>query len=252
MPEHDTFDLDAAFARLEQDIAGISAPRGAGAAIATARRRRRTAIGGAVAGLALVVGTLAVSQGIASRNESIGPAQLPSPAPLDAAALSAATEGWVSDWGPVDTPGQFKNRGAHGPRCLGAMGKDFDKPAAQSTGAGGAGLLVGRGGESMSSFAQWSADHPNASRMVYAAVVASVDACPQVTSDRQYLWEGAQAHSWTIRVGGQETQQLWMARADNAVGFLWIGGSAGRAPEDVVQRVASAFVAGLEDPKSFH
>jgi hypothetical protein len=251
MPEHDTYDLDAAFARLEQDIAGLSSPRGAGAAIATARRRRRTAIGGAVAGLALVVGAVAVGQGVASRNASVGPAQLPAPAPFDAPALSAATEGWVSHWGPLSKPGQFSNRGADAPRCLGAMAKDFDRPAAGPTGGGG-GVLVSHGEESLSSLAQWSADHQNASSVVYAAVVTSVDACPNVTSDRPYLWEGARAHSWTIRVAGKETQHLWVARANNAVGYLWTGGSTGLPPENVDQRVASALVAGLRSSKSFH
>ncbi len=109
MPEHDTFDLDAAFAALEQNIAGLSSPRDAGAAIATARRRRRTAIGGAFVGLALVIGAVVAGQGIASRNESVGPAQLPTPALFDAPALSAATEGWVSHWGYLSKPGQFSN-----------------------------------------------------------------------------------------------------------------------------------------------
>ncbi len=113
-------------------------------------------------------------------------------------------------------------------------------------------MLVSHDEESSSALAQWGADQPNASSVVYAAVVASVDACPQATSDREYAWEGARAHSWTITVGGQETQHLWVARTDNAVGFLWTGGSAGHVPEDVDQRVASALVAGLLSSKSFH
>ena len=42
MPEHDLFDLDAAFASLERDIATVSSPRGAGQAVASARHRRQT------------------------------------------------------------------------------------------------------------------------------------------------------------------------------------------------------------------
>ena len=99
MPEPDTFDLDAAFDALERDIAGLSRGPGASRAVSTARRRRRTTIG-AVAAVALVaIGGVALAQGVGSHETSIEPAAtLPPPAPLDAAAMTRATEGWTTPW----------------------------------------------------------------------------------------------------------------------------------------------------------
>jgi hypothetical protein len=98
MPEHDTYDLDAAFRDLEHDIGDRSRPAGAAAAISTARRRRLTAIGGIAAGLALVVGGVVATQGLATRDSTIGPTGRPSVAPLDATHLTEATSGWVPAW----------------------------------------------------------------------------------------------------------------------------------------------------------
>ena len=53
MPEHETYDLDAAFARLEQDLSTLSRGPGADRAVSTARRRRRTTVA-AVAAVAIV------------------------------------------------------------------------------------------------------------------------------------------------------------------------------------------------------
>ncbi len=252
MPEHDTFDLDAAFSRLEHDVAGISSPRGAGAAIATARRRRRTTIGAVAAVAVLVLGAAAVGQGIAGRDTSIGPAQLPPPAPFDASSLSAATRGWVSDWGAPTKPDQISFQGSAAPRCLGAMADDFDKPATPGPVGAGGGVLVSQGGAAaLTTLAEWGADHPDASTVGYAAVVASIDACGQASPDRRYTWDGGEGRSWTISSGDQ-TQHIWVARTARAVGVLWTGGSAGPVPDDVDQQVSIALVAGLESPKSFN
>jgi hypothetical protein len=252
MPEHDTFDLDAAFAALEQDLAGITSPRGAGAAIATARRRRRTTVGAIAAGAVLVVGAAAVGQGIASRDTSVGPAELPPPSPFDASALTAATQGWAADWHSPATPGEVSFQGPDAPRCLAAMADDFDTPGTPGPVAGGGGLLVSQGGEaSMTTLAQWGADRPDASIVGYGAVIASVDGCAHATADREFTWDGGQGRSWTITVGGQKTQHMWVVRTDRALGVLWTGGSAGPVPDDVDQQVASALVAGLQSSKSF-
>src|SRR5262249_17575737 len=64
-------------------------------------------------------------------------------------------------------------------------------------------------------------------------------------------WNGAVGRSWTVSVNDQESQHLWVARTDRAVGVVWAGGSAGPVPDDVDQQVTQALVAGLLSPKSF-
>jgi hypothetical protein len=251
MPEHDIYDLDAAFRALEQDIAGRSAPHGAGAAVHTARRRRRTTIGAVAAVAVLAVGGVALGQGIATHTDSVGPSQLPAPAPLNASSLSTATQGWVSDWrAPKNQSDGFSLEGAP-PRCLDAFDGTAEKPATPDPDRSGGSLLVAENEASISTLAEWNGDHPDASTVGYAAVVASVDACAQATPDRDYTWAGGQGRSWTISTGGQETQHLWVARTDSAVGFLWTGGTAGPVPDEVDQRVTSALLSGLLSPDSF-
>jgi len=250
MPDRDTFDLDAAFRDLEQDIAGASSPRAAGAAIATARRRRRTTVVGAVAGLALVVGAAVVGQGLATRDDSVGPANLLHPAVFDAAALSAATDGWSSGWRmPTRSDGvRLKDSP---PLCLGAVEGTVDQPATPDPARSGGSVLATDDEVSLSTLAGWNDDHPDASVAGYTAVVASVGACSQATAAHDYAWDGAQGRSWTISVGGAEKQHLWVVRTDRAVGVLWAGGSAGPVPDAVDARVASALVAGLQSSRSF-
>jgi hypothetical protein len=252
MPEHDIDDLDAAFARLENSIAGSTQARGAGAAIATARRRRRTKVGAVAAAAVLVVGGVALAQGVTTHDNAIAPAGLPSPAPFDASALNAATEGWQTDWHSPTKPDEISLQGSAAPRCLESMAADFDKPATPGPEGAGGGVLVSRGGAaSLTTLAEWGADHPDASSVGYAAVAASIDSCAQASPDREYTWDGAVGRSWTISVNDQASQHLWVARTDSAIGVVWAGGSAGPVPDEVDQRVTSALVAGLLSPKSF-
>ncbi len=101
MPDQDLFDLDTAFARLERDIAGISSPRGAGLAVSTARRRRRTTIASVAAVAVLAVAGVAIGQGVGRHDGGIGPSDqpVPDPTPLTVQTFSAATAGWVGGWG---------------------------------------------------------------------------------------------------------------------------------------------------------
>jgi hypothetical protein len=103
MPDPDTFDLDAAFHALEQDVAGVSSPLGASLAVGAARRRRGTTVAACVAGLALVVGSVALAAGTL-HHQRVAPATVPTaPAVLDGPHLSAATHGWTGEW-TANTP----------------------------------------------------------------------------------------------------------------------------------------------------
>ncbi len=250
MPDHDTFDLDAAFRDLEQDIGGISTPRGARSAVSTARHRRRRAIGGAVAGLAIVVGAVAVGQGVATRSHTLDPADLPSPATFDAAALSVATDGWAEGWRTPTKADESSLDSAASPRCLDSLdvGDKIPDPARS-----GSLLVVSQdaGTAALGSLLEWSDDQSDTAAGGYAALVAGIDGCSKVTSGQQYAWDGGRARSWDVSRSGDDSQHLWVAQTGRGVAILWTGGSAGPVPDDVDARVAAALVAGLQAPGSY-
>ena len=110
MPDHDTRDLDAAFARLEQEITALSTAPGAGAAVARARRRRRTTVGVVAAVVGLIVAGTAGGAYIHRQNAG-DLASLPGATAFDPDALSAASSEWASDWA-VPTKADEKTLGA--------------------------------------------------------------------------------------------------------------------------------------------
>jgi hypothetical protein len=252
MPEHDTFDLDATFRAFERDVAGVTHPRDAGAAVATARRRRRTTIGAVSAATVLVVGGVIAGQSIATRNTSVGPAQLPPPAAFDARALAEATRGWVPEWHSLTKQGQISTRGADAPRCIATLNDDFGRPGDPGAIGAGGGLLVSPGGAASTTWlSEWGTDHPGASTVAYAAVVRSIDGCTEASADRTYTWDGGVGRSWTITVG-RHAQHLWVSRTDRSIGVVWGRAPTGAVPDDVDRRVASLLVSWLQSPKSFH
>jgi hypothetical protein len=251
MPE--TFDLDEAFRALEHDISTRSLARGASAAIGTARRRRRTTVGGLAAAVALVViGGVAVAQGVGTHSSSVEPAGLPSPAPYDNHSLSQATKGWTGDWTRLragNLAGLRKT--ALGPHCLAKMVSAIGRSTPNSTRSGG-GIAVSPGAEVARSWLTgWSDDHSDAARSAYPALVSAFAACAQASPAHSYLWVDARARSWDVTGSASQAQHLWVAQADDAVAILWMGGSAGAVPNRVDRRVAHALVAGLQSPASF-
>jgi hypothetical protein len=251
MPDHDTFDLDRAFSSLERDIATVSSPRGAAQAVASARRRRRTTYGAVAAVALLAVGAAAIGQGLATRDDSVGPAELPTPAAFDAAALSAATDGWTSDWRTPTKTDQPAFQADSAPQCLQAVEGSTDEQATPDPARTGGGLLVADDEASLGTLAEWGDDHPGASTAGYDAVVTTLDRCAQATAAHDYTWNGARGQSWTVTSGGQPSQHIWIAQTGRAVGVLWAGGSAGPVPDAVDEHVISALVAGLQSPESF-
>lgn len=109
MPDLDQLDprLDAAFEHIARDVSGRSTPLGARAAIRTSRRRRG-ALAGSVAVLALVAGGVAAGQflpgedgaGIAERGDGLvsDARPLPDPTPFSMELLDAGTAGWLGPW----------------------------------------------------------------------------------------------------------------------------------------------------------
>lgn len=253
MPETDTFDLDAAFARLEHDIADSSSPRGAGVAIATARTRRRRRTIAAVAAVALVaVGGVALAGGLGSHDTTVEPAGLPSPAPYDNAALTQATKGWAGPWGDLTSDPLSVDNQLLDPHCLAPLATAVSRSAPGSTRSGG-GIAVTPGVQAIarSWLTGWSDDHPDAARAAYAALVPAFASCAQASPAHSYAWVDAQAESWDVTGSGPGTQHLWVAEADDALAVVSIISPGGPVPGDVDRRVAEALVAGLQSPASF-
>src|SRR5204863_4640645 len=100
MPEHDTLDLDSAFAAFERDITSIWTAPGAGRAMSAVGHRRRAAVGVVVSAAVLAVIAVAAGYGLLARTgNAVGPADgLPDPRPIDAASLTDATTGWTPAW----------------------------------------------------------------------------------------------------------------------------------------------------------
>jgi hypothetical protein len=248
MPEHETFDFETAFARLERDIADITSPHGARLAVATARRRRRTTVGGALAVALVTVGAVVAFQG-SGRNASVGPADatVPSPAPLTPEALSAATAGWVGPW--QDPPDVATIQGGdhqespgcalHGRPWLG----DFlhRGSAFYSTAAGQTGDLV-------------SLEYPTAHADVFAAdLKQSYAGCRPAASDTIGYDDGSSAayYDVPVRATGGEVQ-VWTARWHDRQAVFVLDATGTAPPEEVVLRVADALVAALQVDSTLH
>jgi hypothetical protein len=247
MREHDTYDLDAAFARLEQDVADVSSPRGAGLAVTSARRRRRTTIGAVVA-VAVIAASTAGGAYVHQRT-SIAPAGLPRAAAFDGAALSDATAGWTSGWAkPTKADADALDSGAE-PRCLNWSSKTASADPARY----GVPLFVSGEGElAFGTFGEWDTDHASVPVTDYAEVTAAIDRCAGASPAQTYAWDGAEGRSWTIssRVSA-DAQHVWVAREGNSIALLWTGGPAGPVPDAVDQAVMTALVAGMLSPESY-
>lgn len=254
MPEHDTFDLDAAFRDFEHDVAGLSRPRGAVAAIATARRRRRTTWAGIAAGLALVTGTAAVAQGVATHHDADGPAGAPAPAVFDAAAFNRATTGWVTGWRSVHSA-DMAQMGTFAQRCVQDLGTDDGASNPSTPEAARAGDVVLTNAQTFSiavgTFFQWSPAHASTADDAYAAIRTGIENCPAVAAHETFGWAGARGQSWEVGTP-QHRQHLWLAEADHGVAVLWTtGGGSDGIPDQVDRRVMTALVAGLGAPGTY-
>jgi hypothetical protein len=246
MPDHDLFDLDDAFASLERDIATVSSSLGAGQAIATARRRRRTTYGALAAVAVLAAGGVAIGQGLGGRDGSVGPSEqpLPPPTPLSAAAFSTATTGWVDGWAQP-TPGQADSLGSV--TCLGGESNSGALNAATRTG----GDIYGAGSTEVAYALglEFSGDKIDAAM---AAMAASVANCkPTATATTTYA-DGSQATFYQLPpMSGKGGIELWTARFGDRLGLAIVGGTPNEPPADVVGRVDDLLIGALQVDGTF-
>jgi hypothetical protein len=242
MPEHDTFDLDAAFRHLDHDVAGLSSPRGAAAAVSAARRRRRTTITGAVAGLALVVGAVTAVQGVVTDHDTIGPADLPSPAPLDATHLTAATSGWTPAWtGKTRRARQLIEQTFGGP-CTWRVKGDPSAMTYLGDQQDDAALISMSRGTSGS----------GAARNAWQLLARDMGACPEATL--MTSTDAGRAHVRLYRVTQGEQlppSYTWVVSTGEGVGLLTIMRVATPPPTTTQRAVGRALLAAVQDPASY-
>ncbi len=245
MPDHDTFDLEAAFRGLADDIAHVTNAPGADIAVRGARRRRRTTLGAAVAGVALVVGAVAVA-GIGKHDDAVTPVDhLPAPAPLDGPHLTAATGGWTPAWGPETKAVRDEIASAFGGHCL------ADIPG------GGRGALLALASTSRTGALAEMTDFGSRSREAAASwrrVERQLGRCPEahlVSSFR--IPSGGAGHTYRIDPSGRETapEYAWIVTTGRQVGELKIFGQRDPLPEVNDPQVARAFLAALQNPSSY-
>ena len=247
MPEHETFDLDAAFARLEQDITTLSTAPGAGAAVSRARRRRRTRAGAVAAVAVLAVTGVAVGQG-ARHDSAIEPASsLPTPAVLDAAALSTATHGWTSAWSPASSQSAVVLT-KEVLRCLDQAA--VATQAAPDRGSGDLSFTAGQAA-SFATLEDFQEDTATA-EAVWADLAQTIGQCSNATLSGQQAWDGGEALSYALSAPTGKTEHLWIARTGSTFGMLWVANAAEPVPGGDDRAVMTALVAALLSPKSYH
>jgi len=246
MPEHDLFDLDDAFSSLERDIATISSPRGAGQAVGTARRRRRTTYGSIAAVAVLAVGAVAIGQGLAGRDGAVGPSDqpLPPPTPLSAGAFSTATAGWVDGWGK---PTSAQSDSLNSVDCLGSGSDTKALDAATRTG----GDIYGAGSTEVvyALGLDFPADKIDAAT---SAIAAAVRSCKPTVSATTTYADGSEVTFYQLPPkNGSGDIELWTARFGDRLGLAVAGGTPDEPPADVVAQVGDLLVGVLQVDSTF-
>ncbi|MDX6368485.1 MAG: hypothetical protein QOK30_3561, partial [Nocardioidaceae bacterium] len=241
----DLFDIDDAFSALEREIATISSPRGAAHAVASARRRRRTTYGAIAAVAVLAVGGAAISQGLGGRDGAVGPSdQLPPPAELTPAALSAATAGWIDGWG---TPDDTQTRSLASVTCLRHNNSNaFDhaiRGGEHAYGAGSTEITYMLGME-------FPADRVDAAVAAMATKAASCN--PTVTSTKTYT-DGSQATFYQLpATSGSGDLELWTAQYGDRLALAVMAGTTNEPPADVVGHVDDLLLGALQVDTTFN
>lgn len=256
MPDLDTFDLDAAFRGLEQHVADRTTSRGAGLAIDTARRRRRTTVGAIAAVAVLAVGGAVIGQGLGGQDHTVGPTGFPRSSAFDADAFNSAAAGWTSGW-TLAASEAFVSLQGLSDACASAFDGIGGGPAPERV--GGPDFTSSVYGSAVSRFQQWGPSHPGAASNLYAAAMTELGPCTNGSRMRPYSWEhdpgsdddNAAVTSYsTPRHDGLSTH-IWIATFDNEFGVLLTSGTTRPVPGAVDRRIAAALIAGLQSPATY-
>jgi len=222
MPEKFSIEpsLEQAFQTLTAEVSERTASPGAPAAIGAARRRRTTTVlSAAAAVVAIAVGGSVLAQGGGDR---LSPAGLPSPAPLDAGVLNAATVGYASDWhvaGPDDE--KVVSVADFGIDCGGSSRDGHGDPER----VGGNMFVAGNGGYvAYAVFADFGADTAAATASV-AELTNELESCaPGGGTTTLYGDQGA-VTLFAMSMPGPVSRQVWVARLDNRLAMVMVNGA---------------------------
>lgn len=244
MPE--LFDLDSAFATLTEDVAERTHPRGAGDAIG-ASRKRRTALGASAAVALIAVGGAWIGlSGGDDRLSPVGETGLPAPALLDAAAMTAATSGWIPDWHAVG-PDDEDALGSLGddPSCFSDDGYSGESPEPTRLGSR---VLVSSGGDVVSAiFADFGTT--TAAGLAGAEIDSSMARC-SATPHSVRFGEGTVTYYDASSTQGSRPR-IWIATLGTSVGLLTVSGETTAPSDEAADEVARALLAALQVDETF-
>jgi hypothetical protein len=243
MPERDTFDLDAAFRGLEQDIAGISSPRGVDAAIATARRRhRRNTVGAVAAAVVLIAGIAVAGQGLRHHDRAVEPAvrPVPDPTPLTSQTLSTATAGWISGWGDPRSASSSRGLSFAGLECLNTLnGPSFAQPRHS-------GVTVVSAGSSERAYVlamQFAADKAS---LADDALTRAAQRCDSAKADSTTYADGSVVTYYDLSGNpGWNGAGVWTVRSGNILALTLISDASHEPSSATVQRVDDLLLGAL-------
>jgi hypothetical protein len=258
MPEHDTFDLDAAFGDLERGLSAAARP-GAAAAIHTARRRRRRTAGTVAAGLALVAGTFVVGQhalgdrGPAPADQPTQEGRLPDPSPFRDATLEASFAPWASGWFYPDwrQPAYSGLQRLSAPPCSNDLRVRGGDPLVARVSKNGTAVSADH---LSTAYTMWAlATSSDAAGQVFSTYASEVDHCAGSERLHDRAWAGG-AEAVTYRVpaadGVSGDDYLWIAHAGDGFAMAIVGSRHGPLPGDVEARFVDALIAGVQSPDS--
>lgn len=239
-------DLDRAFAALTSDLTTCSNGPGARAAVATARKRRRTRMGAvAVIAAVVVAGFAAPSLIGGTRDDSlVGSGTLPTPAPLTPSSLSAATRGWTGPWEKLDKSNEASLKGIDSACLDGVAGAKSapqrinDQAFVSPGGIAAVAIFIdfGKGSEGASEYA--------------TSFTQALNACGARFSEAAY--EGAAlTHASVANDAGRGMSELWFAQLDHRVAMLAILGPESPASADTTGAVTETFLGALQDESSY-
>lgn len=243
MSEHEHLDprVDDAFASFARDLAHAPSP-GAAAAISTARRHRRTRVGGvALAALVAVGGGLTVPGLVASGD---GVAADGGSARFDRDALAAATDGWITDWEDWERHSPWGGGGFGAASCS-SPGTDTSAPEPDDYGVS---RFVSHSGSS----ATLVVEHYSAAARAESAQELSGPAPDTCGTTTTYDVDGVQVRHDSMPPEGDSVDDMWLgdtwsARIGDARAELEVTHDTGVADDRTAEAVAEALVAGLRD-----
>jgi hypothetical protein len=248
MPE--TFDLDQAFDTMTFDVGAHTASRGADHAIGAARRRRtRIAASAVVAVIAVIaVGGAMFSQlGGSDRLSPTGEPTVPTPAPLDAAAINAATEGWISGWHVAGKDDRSALESLdQDPAC---MSNDSETSTPDPKRVGSALMVSDTEQVAYAVFADYASNDAGAAAAA-GEIVGAMSGCTDAAVTITYGDRGSVSY-YALPTGDDTAQQAWVGRLDNRLGLILVRGAPGNPPDDDVTALAWALVAALQVDESY-